>query len=99
MTFEVRAILKQLGGNRFIAMTGAKDFVKDDEKQLITFKIGRNCSGINYVTITLNQMDLYDVQFTNIRAGVIKIVSEEKGVYNVMLQTIFTQHTGLNTHL
>ncbi len=99
MTFEAREILKQLGGNRFIAMTGAKDFIRDDEKQRITFKIGRNCSGINYVTITLNPMDLYDIKFISIRGWVIKEVSEEKGVYNDMLQTIFTQHTGLNTHL
>ena len=92
-------ILKQLGGNRFIAMTGAKNFLRDDNKQLIAFKIGRNSKSINHVRITLNSMDTYDMEFINIRAGKIKIISEVEGVYNDQLQDIFTQKTGMYTHL
>jgi len=92
-------ILKQLGGNRFIAMTGAKNFLRDDNKQLIAFKIGRNSKSINHVRITLNSMDTYDMEFLMIRAGKITIKSQAKGIYNDQLQDIFTEHTGLYTHL
>jgi hypothetical protein len=44
-------ILKQLGGNRFIAMTGASNFVRNDKDKTIAFKIGRNAKTINYVKI------------------------------------------------
>ena len=37
-------ILKQIGGNRFIAMTGAKGFTFSDK--YMSFKIGRNSKGI-----------------------------------------------------
>jgi len=98
-SFSAGEILKQLGGNKFIAMTGAKNFIRDDNKKLISFKIGRNCSGINYVKITLNSMDTYDMEFINIRAGKITIKSQAEGVYNDQLQSIFTEHTGMYTHL
>jgi len=98
-SFSAGTILKQLGGNRFIAMTGAKHFVKDDNKRLISFKIGRNAKGVNYVTIKLTSMDLYDMSFLSIRAGKIKVKSTSKGLYNDMLQDAFTRHTGMYTHL
>ena len=97
--FYAREILRQLGGNKFIAMTGAKHFVKDDAKKMISFKIGSNSMNINYVRITLNGMDTYDMEFLRVRAGKITIVSKDKGVYNDQLQSVFTEHTGLNTHL
>lgn len=97
--YQAGEVLKQLGGNRFIAMTGAKDFFKDDKKQLMGFKIGRNSKGVNYVKITLNSMDTHDMEFINIRNFKITVKSEAKGVYNDMLQEIFTQHTGMYTSL
>jgi hypothetical protein len=92
-------ILAQLGGNRFIAMTGAKDFVRDDEKRQIFFKIGRNSKGVNYVRIRLTSMDLYDMEFLRVRAGQITVLSSEEGVYNDQLETVFTANTGLYTRL
>jgi len=97
--FNAGTILQQLGGNKFIAMTGAKNFVKDDKKKLITFKIGSNIKNVNYVRIKLNQMDTYDMEFLNIRAGKIKVKSRAKNVYDDQLQQVFTHHTGLDTHL
>ena len=91
-------ILRQLGGRRFIAMTGAKQFVKDDKTQTIVFKIGRNEAGINYVKIKLNSMDTYDMEFVKMRAGKRTTISEANGIYNDQLQDIFTEHTGLYTH-
>ena len=97
--FEAGMVLKQLGGNKFIAMTGAKDFVKDESKAMIGFKIGRNCSNINYVKITLNSMDLYDLEFINIRKFKITVKNKVDGVCCDQLQDIFTQYTGMETHL
>jgi hypothetical protein len=97
--FSAGEVLRQLGGNRFIAMTGAKDFFKDDKKQQIGFKIGRNAMSVNYVRITLNAMDTYDMEFLSIRNGVLKVKSKADGIYNDQLQDIFTEHTGMYTHL
>ena len=101
LLFEFRAedVLQQLGGKKFIAMTGAKNFVKDDKTKSITFKLPRAKSGINYVKISLTSMDLYNIEFLSVRGGNIKTVKEVKGVYNDQLQKIFTQYTGLNTSL
>lgn len=92
-------ILKQLGGNRFIAMTGAKNFVRDNKRRQISFKIGRNAKRINGVRIRLNSMDTYDIQFLRLKKFDVEIISEEKNVYNDQLQSIFTKHTGLYTSL
>ena len=43
--------LKQLGGNKFIAMTGAKNFAVGPKG--MGFKIGRNSKSINYIRIDL----------------------------------------------
>lgn len=98
-SFQAGEVLRQLGGNRFIAMTGAKNFVKDDDKQMIGFKIGRNAKNVNYVRITLNSMDTYDVEFLNINVNRVKTVSKVEGVYNDQLQEIFTENTGMATRL
>ena len=97
--WRAEEVLKQLGGNRFIAMTGAKNFVKNDKDKSITFKLPKAKGGINYVRIKLTSMDLYDVEFISARGTNIKTVAKEKGVYNDQLPSIFTKHTGLYTSL
>jgi ribosomal protein L5 len=99
LEWNAQTVLKQLGGNKFIMMTGAKNFVQDAKKRMIGFKIGRNSKSINYVRITLNGMDTYDMEFLRIRGGKVTVVKEVKGVYNDQLQSIFTKYTGLYTHL
>lgn len=98
-TFNAGEILRQLGGNRFIAMTGAKDFAKDDAKNEIVFKIGRNAKSVNYVRIKLTPMDTYDMEFLNVSVKGIKVKSKVEGVYNDQLQDIFTENTGMYTQL
>jgi len=97
--FNAGLILKQLGGNKFIAMTGAKDFIRDDKKSMIGFKIGHNCNNINYVRITLNSMDTYDMEFLSIRKFKVTIKHKSTCVYCDNLQRIFTHYTGMDTHL
>ena len=59
-----RTILSQLGGNKFAAMTGAKNFV--DCGDALSMRIGRNKTSSNYLKITLNMMELYDVRFSRV---------------------------------
>ena len=54
-----KEFLNQLGGNKFRVMTGAKNFMGFSEG--LVMKIGRNSSNSNYLKITLNSMDLYDM--------------------------------------
>ena len=91
-------ILQQLGGNRFVAMTGAKNLGTSNKKDL-SFSIGRNSKGATHVKITLTSMDLYDMEFFNARGAKIKVVKKVKGVYADMLQKMFTKYTGMNTRL
>ena len=58
-------ILQQLGGNKFIVMTGAKQFVAIDRG--IRFRIGRNATRTNMMRITLRGDDTYKMEFIYIR--------------------------------
>jgi len=89
--------LKQLGGNKFIAMTGAKNFAVGPKG--MGFRIGRNSKSINYIRIDLKSTDLYDMEFINIRGSKIKVVKKVTGVYNDQLQKMFTKYTGMYTSL
>ena len=92
-----KEVLRQLGGGRFIAMTGAKNFGTDGKS--LTFKIGRNSKGVNFVRIKLTSMDLYDIEFLQVRAGKIKIKSKAKRVYADQLGKMFKKNTGMNVRL
>jgi|TARA_Y100001963_G_C6650542_1_gene385479 hypothetical protein len=93
-----KTILEQLGGNKFVAMTGAKNFGGTEDS--LSMRIGRNSSNSNYLKITLNMMDLYDMEFCKLtRMGEKKSVKEYNNVYNDMMTDIFTKHTGMYTSL
>jgi hypothetical protein len=92
-----RTILEQLGGNRFVAMTGAKNLVGGANS--LSFRIGRNAHSINGVRITLLPSDTYKMEFLRIRKLEVKVVKEYEQVYFDQLQELFTEATGLYTHL
>jgi hypothetical protein len=92
-----KTILEQLGGKKFIVMTGAKNLV--GSKNSLSFNIGRNAGSINGVRIELRPSDLYTISFLRIRKGDVKTVKEFKDVYADQLQELFTQVTGMYTHL
>ena len=96
-----KTILEQLGGNRFVAMTGAKNFVAGESA--LSFKIGRNSTSINTVKVELTPMDTYTVTFSNVskrKAGVVnKVISESTDVYCDTLVELFERTTGLYTKL
>ena len=91
-------ILNQLGGRRFIAMTGSKNFVYDNNS--LTMKLSRNRAGAQYLNIKLNALDLYDLTFCSFNKECEKTIKAERhNVYFEDLQDIFTEITGLNTYL
>ena len=94
---KAAVLLKQLGGNRFIAMTGAKGFAFSNK--YMSFKIGRNSKGINFVRIGHNAKDLYDMEFGFVSTRGIKVKKKVKDVYADMLGTIFTKYTGMHVRL
>ena len=95
---EAKTLLKQLGGNRFMAMTGAKAF--GIGKDGLHVKICRNAKSISHVVIDLDRgKDLYDMKFLRVRAGKIKVVKKIKGIYANQLGDIFKRYTGMNVRL
>ena len=90
-------ILNQIGGRQFIAMTGSKNFVNTGNGLLM--KLSRNASGSQYLRITLNGGDVYDMEFYSVRGIDIKMKNQIGGVYADQLYRIFEQVTGLYTRL
>uniref|UniRef100_A0A6M3LQV5 Uncharacterized protein n=1 Tax=viral metagenome TaxID=1070528 RepID=A0A6M3LQV5_9ZZZZ len=92
-------IIKQLGGHRFVVMTGAKHIFAHESG--VSFRVPGTMTKnrINYVKITLNTMDTYDIEFKRIYGLKVKDISDFSGAYCDMLQEVFTKETGLNTHL
>lgn len=88
-----QTILEQLGGNKFVAMTGARDFINTGNG--LSFRIPKiPGSKISHVRITLNN-DLYDVEFLSIRGFKAPVtVSSHTGVYAENLASLFSQQTG-----
>ena len=94
-----QTILHQLGGSRFQLMTGAKNFL--NLKNGLSFRIPSTMTKqkINYVKIELNGLDLYDLEFGRIWKLDYKIVKTLENIDSAQLQRVFTQVTGLDTHL
>jgi hypothetical protein len=90
-------ILQQLGGGRFIAMTGAKNLISD--KNMLRFRVPHAANGINMVEVTLDPSDTYTMKFMRVRGMDAKVVKEIEGVYGDNIQQIFTDATKLHTRL
>jgi hypothetical protein len=93
-----KEVLMQLGGNKFIAMTGAKNFAHSSTENYMQFRIP-TANGINHIKITLNSKDLYDIDFGKQSGINYKVVKSVNDVYGDSLQEVFTEETGLRTRL
>lgn len=89
-------ILEQLGGRRFISMTGASNLAGDDKS--LQFKIMKNAKKVTHVSIELEN-DFYNVVFYNVRGLETKKMNELTGLYAEDLRKAFEQNTGLYTSL
>jgi hypothetical protein len=102
-------ILAQLGGRRFVAMTGSSGFVSDG--YTLRMRLAKNASKANRLDITLTPMDTYTMRFYRYTAprmnsktyewsdAKVTEVAEYEDVYCDMLQDIFTSVTGMYTRL
>lgn len=92
-----QTILNQLGGNKFVAMTGAHSLTADANS--LTFKFGKNESKFFACKIELTAMDDYTMTFYKWRKKFDLEQVSITGVYCDQLTDIFTQNTGLYTSL
>ena len=94
-----QTILAQLGGKKFIVMTGSRNFVYS--KNTLTFKVPANITKGKgqSVRITLNGMDLYDLELFKIRKFEPVIIGKEENIQAEDLQASFTRLTGLDTRM
>lgn len=95
-------IFQQLGGKKFAVMTGAKHYgakLEENGSTSLSFKIGRNSKSVNYVKISLNDKDLYDISFMAISKVKRTLKASFKDLYCDQLVPIFEQETGMHTSL
>ena len=92
-------ILQQLGGNKFIAMTGSKNLVGSEDA--LTMQLTKNKAKAKFLRIEITSMDTYNMIFRGSMNKDYEFpeVARHEGVYDDMLQTLFTQVTGLDTSL
>lgn len=103
-------ILQQLGGNKFRAMTGAKDFLADGNTLRMT--LIKNKSRANRLYITFDEAsDTYKMRFFYYFSGRLnkktltwtpdktEEVAAYEGVYAEDICRIFTSVTGMDTRL
>ena len=93
-----KTILEQLGGGKFLAMTGAKMLMGFENG--LQFKLPKyEHTKINSVRIVLEPSDTYSVEFGTVRGANYKQVKMVENVYFMELAEVFENATGLYTHL
>lgn len=97
----VQTILNQLGGSRFLLMTGAHTLVGADKCLGMKLPARFAIEGINYVQVKLESNDLYTVAVYRLREGRLEPRGKRfmSGVYADKLRAVFTELTGLETSL
>jgi hypothetical protein len=91
-----KTILQQLGGSgKLNAMTGAYNFI--DRGNGLSFKIKNQRA--NYIKITLNGKDLYDVEVGRIRGNTYKVVKSGNDLYFDELIPFLEEATGMYFNL
>lgn len=86
-------ILEQLGGARFIAMTGAR-VSRDGASLCVKLPTPRGLAGFGF-NVTLNGLDLYDVTFVRMRRNYKVDQKSFENAYHDQLQSIIAKETGL----
>ena len=98
MTTVPQSILKQLGGNKFLAMTGAKNLVGGYDS--LQFDLGRGAvNKANKVRVTLSATDEYTIAFYIYRKLDLREIETVRGVQVETLRSTFTDRTGMHVTL
>lgn len=93
---EIANTIKNQLGAKCLFMLGAKNLAGGSN--FLSFRI-RGSKLANYVKITLNISDLYEVEFGKIRGTDYKEVASVCGVYATELHEIIEAKTGLDTSI
>jgi hypothetical protein len=88
-----KTILAQLGGERFVMMSGATGFIGGADS--LAFKLGNNPKRVTHVRVTLTTDGLYDMTLFTTGKG----PQSHDGIHREMLQEVFAANTGLYTTL
>ena len=89
-------ILNQLGGNKFIAMTGSKNFINTGKG--LQMNLSKNNAKAKILTIELTTSDIYRMTFYSLNKEYqMETKKEVEAVYADQLNTIFEKVTGLIT--
>jgi len=89
-------ILQQLGGSRKLQMMiGLKQVISEPLGVTLVFPLPSHEGAVNRVRITLNGLDLYDMEFIRTRGTSLKVVKEFDNVYAEDLKSMFEKGTGL----
>lgn len=96
-----QTILAQLGGTRFLAMTGARDLLNGGDALQFGLPANFAKDGINKVRVRLDASDTYTVTAYKFSRRTLQcpVIAEQGGVYADNLRAVFTDLTGLDTHL
>jgi len=102
MSFDANLTLSQLaqvekgGYGRLVAMLGAKHFAMNEEEYYVSFRWSMKAKNkANYIKITLNAMDYYDVEFGYIRGGKYTVRSNTENLDFMQLKSHFEEETAL----
>ena len=102
MNMIAKTILEQIGGRRFAAMTGSKDFI--DMGNGLRMSLARNKTSANRLDIIYDAgLDLYNMRFyrrtftKKTFECKTKDIATHEGIYCDMLEEMFTMVTGLYT--
>jgi len=90
-----KTIQEQIGGKAFY-MLGAKNLM--DCGDALSFRI-RGSKAVNYIKISLNGKDLYDMEFGKIHGMNYKVKATHNDVYADMMHGLIEDETGLYTKL
>ena len=91
-----QTILDQLGGGRFVMMTGAKQLVGIESGLMFKLPARFALNGINKLRIVLDPSDTYSIEAFRMRGVDYTRVAIVDGIYAEDLQRTFTQITGLD---
>jgi hypothetical protein len=95
IAMDHNVVYEQLGGNKFAAMVGVKHRAAGKDYLDVRFS-ARATNGINHIQVRLVAGDGYNVRFFSVRG--LKCPDVEN-VQASELKRVFTEKTGLSTHL
>lgn len=80
-------------------MLGASNYMTENAtSNWLSFRV-KGSPSINYIKVTLNGLDLYDMEFGKIGRTSYKVVATESNVYADQLKPFIEKHTKLYTSL